>query len=200
MGGKEVRLLDHTNVFSTFGAHGRYKNETGILAVKDANGFEIHNDTRRENRVLSEGISYLISNILSDNNARAPAFGYNSALVVPNHPVAVKTGTTDSIRDNWTMGYTPKYAVGVWVGNNDNTPMHPNLSSGLTGAAPIWNKIMRTLLDGTQPLPFEKPKSVFTKTDKKCNASEIFVKGSYIPADLCPEVEEDDDDDEKEKD
>jgi 1A family penicillin-binding protein len=200
LGGKEVRLLDHTNVFSTFGAHGRYKNETGILAVKDANGFEIHNDTRRENRVLSEGISYLISNILSDNNARAPAFGYNSALVVPNHPVAVKTGTTDSIRDNWTMGYTPKYAVGVWVGNNDNTPMHPNLSSGLTGAAPIWNKIMRTLLDGTQPLPFEKPKSVFTKTDKKCNASEIFVKGSYIPADLCPEVEEDDDDDEKEKD
>ena len=92
-------------------------------------------------------IIFLISHILLDNNARAGAFGENSLLRIPNHQaVSAKTGTTDDKRDNWTIGYTPSFLTVVWVGNNDNSPMHPYLSSGVTGAAPIWNKVMTYVL------------------------------------------------------
>jgi membrane carboxypeptidase/penicillin-binding protein len=86
--------------------------------------------------------AYLVSHILLDNNARSAAFGPSSYLVVKNHPeVSVKTGTTNDRRDNWTIGYNPSRLVAVWVGNNDNTPMS-YVASGITGASPIWNKIM----------------------------------------------------------
>jgi len=89
----------------------------------------------------------LISHILLDNNARSQAFGSNSSLVIPKHTVSVKTGTTDDLRDNWTIGFTPQYLVVTWVGNNNNSPMNPALVSGVTGAAPIWNKLMSKILE-----------------------------------------------------
>jgi len=98
------------------------------------------------NRVISPETAFLISHILLDNNARQDAFGPSSALVIPGHAVSVKTGTTDDLRDNWTVGYTPQYLAITWVGNNDNTPMNHALVSGITGAAPIWNKLMRKVL------------------------------------------------------
>ncbi|OGC47141.1 hypothetical protein A2886_00645 [candidate division WWE3 bacterium RIFCSPHIGHO2_01_FULL_42_13] len=185
LGGKEIRLLDLANLYATFARSGEYKKVEPILSIKDANGYEIYNAESEGRGLISKGVSYLISNILSDNNARSAAFGPNSTLVIPGHQVAVKTGTTDSKRDNWTFGYTPSFTVGTWVGNNDNTPMNPILSSGLSGASPIWNKIMLVLLEGKPNEPFEAPSNVFVKVDPECdNRSEVFVKGS-APAHLC---------------
>jgi len=134
---------------------------TAILEVKDSNGTTIFKyNPPSGKRVLSEEISFLISSILSDNDARTMAFGPNSLLKVPGKTVAVKTGTTDDKRDNWTIGYTKSVAVGVWVGNNDNSPMNPSLTSGVTGAAPIWNRIMRTALKDKPDEPFKKPDNV----------------------------------------
>ncbi len=111
------------------------------------------------NQVLNPGVAYLLTNILSDNSARTPAFGPNSQLVIPGHEVAVKTGTTTNMRDNWTIGYTPSFLVATWVGNNDNTPMS-YVASGVTGASPIWNKIMGQLLKDKPNEPFQKPEEV----------------------------------------
>jgi membrane peptidoglycan carboxypeptidase len=95
---------------------------------------------------VSPEVAYIVSDIISDNAARVAAFGPRSALEIPGYRVAVKTGTTDNKKDNWTIGYTPEYLVSVWVGNNDSTPMNPQLTSGVTGAAPIWNRIMTHIL------------------------------------------------------
>ena len=114
----------------------------------------------------------MIFHILSDNNARQPVFGESNLLQVSGHTVAVKTGTTDQKRDNWTVGYTPNLAVGVWVGNNDNTVMAPSITSGVTGAAPIWNKIMRSALGGQSDIQFKKPDNINAVN------GEYFIKGT----------------------
>jgi len=99
-----------------------------------------------DEQVLDPRVAFIITDILKDNNARAPSFGTTSMLVIPNHKeVAVKTGTSNDLRDNLTIGYNQKYLVAVWVGNNDNTPM-ARVASGVTGASPIFNKIMGSLL------------------------------------------------------
>jgi hypothetical protein len=106
----------------------------------------------------------LITSILSDNAARTPAMGANSSLVLRNgHLAAVKTGTTNDNRDNWTIGYTPNLVVGVWVGNSDGTPMSSQ-ATGLTGAAPIWNAVMTGALSGTAPVDFKAPPTVTQMT------------------------------------
>lgn len=111
--------------------------------------------------VLPEEVAYIMSHILLDNNARSGAFGPSSELVIPNKTVSVKTGTTNDLRDNWTIGYNPDYLVAVWVGNNDNSAMS-YIASGVTGAAPIWNDIMRFILRG-QPDHFpSQPSGVVT--------------------------------------
>jgi membrane carboxypeptidase/penicillin-binding protein PbpC len=112
-------------------------------------------------RAVSEETAYLISHILLDDNARSRAFGPHSLLNIKNHSgVSVKTGTTDEKRDNWTIGYSPNFLVAVWVGNNDNTPMNPWLASGVTGAAPIWNRIMTAVLKDQPDLWPTKPETV----------------------------------------
>ncbi|KKQ38779.1 MAG: Penicillin-binding protein, 1A family [Candidatus Roizmanbacteria bacterium GW2011_GWA2_37_7] len=111
-------------------------------------------------KAISEGTAFIISHILSDNNARSSAFGTNSELVIKDKTVSVKTGTTNDLRDNWTIGYTPNFAVTVWVGNNDFTPMAQGIASGLTGASPIWNRTMTYILENQPDLPPVKPSSV----------------------------------------
>ena len=200
LGGKEVKLLEHTNFYASLARGGIFKKTTPFISIKDNNGFEIYKDDRNERQVVSADTAYLIWHILSDNNARVPAFGYRNSLVIPNKKVAVKTGTTDNIRDNFTMGYTPSFAVGVWVGNNDNTPLNRNLSSGLSGAAPIWNRIMSQVLENVPDEQMSKPDSVFVKYDKGCNRSEIFIKGSKVPESLCPKDDKEEDKKEDKKD
>jgi penicillin-binding protein 1C len=140
-------------------------------------------------------VAYQITDILSDNLARAAAFGMNSVLNIPNHQVAVKTGTTNNLRDNWTFGYTPKLLIAVWVGNNDNTPMS-HVASGVTGASKIWHDLIEGLLteDPNYAPIFVEPSSlnkvaICTLTGSlACNGcpsrDEYFIPGTE-PQDHC---------------
>jgi len=167
LGGGEVKMVDMAVAYSTFANLGKKVNLKPILQVKDSTGKILENNQNCQEKepstcsslVLDPGIAWILTNILADNWARTPAFGPNSQLVIPGHEVAVKTGTTQNLRDNWTIGYTPSFLVATWVGNNDNTPMSW-VASGVTGASPIWNKIMKFLLSGKPNEPFEKPENV----------------------------------------
>jgi penicillin-binding protein 1C len=122
---------------------------------------------------LPEEVAFIISNILSDNGARSAAFGSNSQLVVPGKTVSVKTGTTNDLKDNWTVGYTPDFLVTTWVGNNNNTPMS-YVVSGTTGASTIWKKIMTHLLKDQKDHPPTKPGGV--KQFQVCNLTGLLAQ------------------------
>ena len=159
LGGREVRLLDLTSAFGVFANQGRRQEPISILKVEDSEGKELYNYRPTNGvSVLDSAVAFIISDILSDNGARTAAFGSNSVLNVPGKTVSVKTGTTDEKRDNWTVGYTPLLVTGVWVGNNDNSVMDPRIASGVTGASPIWQKIMIAALK-------DKPNEVPAKPD-----------------------------------
>lgn len=161
LGGREVRLLDLVSAYGVLANQGRQLDPISILKVTDSKGktlFEFHQAEGR--KVLDPGIAFIISDILSDNGARTAAFGSSSVLNVPGKTVAVKTGTTDRKKDNLAVGYTPSVVVGVWVGNNDNSDMSPVVASGITGASPIWNKIMQVVLKDKPNEPFERPSNV----------------------------------------
>lgn len=165
LGGGEVKMTDMAVVYGTLANLGERVDLKPILQVKNYKGKILEEDKKTEKqeskrvRVLDPRVAYLLTNILSDNTARVPTFGTNSLLVVPDHTVAVKTGTTQNLRDNWTIGFTPSYLVAVWVGNNDNQPMSW-IASGITGATPIWHKIMKSLLEGEEDESFPKPEDL----------------------------------------
>jgi membrane peptidoglycan carboxypeptidase len=143
LGGGEVKLLDHVNAFSTFATGGIYRPKTAILKIQDGSGNVLEQYQPSDGqRVVDEKYVAMIDYIMSTNSLRAPVFGNNSPLAFNgNRPVAAKTGTTNEWRDGWTMGYTPSLAVGVWAGNNDNTPMAQG-ADGVFTAAPIWREFM----------------------------------------------------------
>lgn len=180
LGGGEVTMLDMAEAFGVF-ATGGYRIPTRAILKLENNNRDIVSESEPEKeKVMDTGITYVMSDIMSDNAARIPAFGPGSALEVQGYKVAVKTGTTDNKKDNWTDGYTPEFVVIVWVGNNDNTPMNPALTSGITGAAPIWHRVMQYLLTEKSKMghniTFVKPDDV---NEKVCNGrKEIFVKGT----------------------
>ncbi len=158
LGSTEVRLIEMMEAYGTFARGGKLNKPVGILKVTDSSGNVLEEYQQNEKWALSSQVAYLINSILSDNEARKIAFGLNSLLKFPG--VAVKTGTSDNKRDNWTFGYTSDFVVGVWVGNNDNSPMDPRLTSGITGAAPIWNKITQVLLQIHPSLGFSQPEGI----------------------------------------
>ena len=166
LGGREVKLLELTQAYGAFANGGLRVDPVAILKVENSKGkvlYEYKPVTGK--RVFSPEVSFLISHILSDNNARKDVFGETSYLQVSGRTVAVKTGTTDQKRDNWTVGYNPgDVVVGVWVGNNDNTIMAPAITSGVTGAAPIWNKIIKAALKDIPQKDFVKPDKVISLT------------------------------------
>ncbi|MBI2039857.1 transglycosylase domain-containing protein [Candidatus Microgenomates bacterium] len=159
LGGGDVRMIDMMGVYATLSQLGVYKKPTPIIKVTDSSGNILEEYKDEGKQVLEEGVVYLITNILSDDRARSLAFGSNSLLNLgPN--VAVKTGTSDKKRDNLTFGYTTDFVVGVWVGNPDNSPMNPQLTSGITGAAPIWNKIAKIMLSKIPSKAFTRPEGI----------------------------------------
>ncbi len=161
LGGREVRLLDLTSAFGVLANKGEQQDPVSILKVTDSKDKTLLEYKPHDGRkVIDDGISFIISDILSDNGARTAAFGSNSYLNIPGKTVAVKTGTTDQKRDNWAIGYTPSYVVGVWVGNNDNSPLDPRIASGVTGATTVWNRLMKEVLKNKPNESFEKPAKV----------------------------------------
>lgn len=160
LGGCEISLLDHTSAMGVFANGGIRHEPTTILKVTDSDGKvleEYKEDQGKE--VIDPQVAYEIADIMSDNNARSFIFGANSRLVLPGRTAAVKTGTTQQWREGWTMGYTPSLSVGVWVGNNDFSPMRPG-AGGITVAAPIWNQFMREALAGTPAETFAEPSGI----------------------------------------
>ncbi|HYN88477.1 MAG TPA: hypothetical protein VER55_08095, partial [Ardenticatenaceae bacterium] len=126
-------------------------------------------------QALDPRVAALVTDILSDPEARAPAFGEWSALRL-NRPAAAKTGTTSDWRDNWALGYTPDLAVGVWVGNADNEPMRD--VSGIDGAGPVWHDFMKTALRHTRPSSFQRPPGLVEV--------EVCTASGLLPGALCP--------------
>lgn len=163
LGSGEVRLDQHVNGYSTFANGGIHHDQTIILKVTDPKGVVLEEwKEKKGERVMDEQIAYLISDILSDDNARAPTFGYNNAnLAVPGHTVAIKTGTTDDQKDGWMMGYTRSLTVGVWAGHNQNEPMHV-ATSNATG--PIFTNFMKAALNGKENQPFKRPNGIKSVT------------------------------------
>ncbi len=222
LGGGEVRMTDMAVAFGVFANYGTkvplhsilkitdYRHQTlaeyqpktiqqKVQAMKLLEPSDcLNNQTKCPlSKPLSPETAFLISSILSDNNARAAAFGYHSSLLIPHHTVAVKTGTTNDMRDNWTIGYTPNILVATWVGNNDNTPMS-YVASGVTGASPIWHDLMSLALkhyqtqanNWLQPTPNIKTVSVCVDSgvmpaaDNHCPVRpEFFIKGT-VPTHL----------------
>lgn len=159
LGGGEVRLLDLAQAYAIF-PNGGYRVEPAmILSVKVRGGETLYTwqPPRDLLRVLDARVAYLITHILSDPDARRPAFGNPSPLDI-GRSAAAKTGTTTDFRDNWVAGYTPNLVVAVWVGNADNSPMVD--VSGISGAAPIWNAFIRAVLQGQPELTFARPEGV----------------------------------------
>nr|HPL27229.1 transglycosylase domain-containing protein [Anaerolineae bacterium] len=174
LGSGEVTLLDHTYAFSVFANGGvmagtpvpesrrepgfRQLDPVSVLKVTDGRGQVIDEFKGPAfNEVISPQVAYLITNILSDDRARVPAYGYGSALVL-SRPAAAKTGTTNSYMDAWTMGYNPQVAVGVWMGNSDYTPM--TSMWGGRGAAPIWHDIMERAFSDLPEVDFAEPAGI----------------------------------------
>jgi penicillin-binding protein 1C len=161
LGGVEVTLLEMTSVYATIANNGKQMPLISITRIEDRNGNIVFESKPHEGKqVIREEHAYFISSILSDPIAREPMFGSDSILTLP-FQAAVKTGTTNDYRDNWTLGYTPDVAVGVWVGNADYSPMKQ--TTGLTGAAPIWSAFMKSVvpvISGGNPTPFKKPKGI----------------------------------------
>lgn len=185
LGGGEVKMTEMATAFGTFANQGIKVPLTPILKIEDYQGNilweanieqkattlaqmqanpeisqqELANGDKLE-RVLQPESAFLISDILRDDKARYLGFGANSTLVIKNKDVAVKTGTTNDIKDNWTIGYTPKLLTAVWVGNTDDKPMNQRLVSGVTGAAPIWHDLMTHFLKNESITWSDPPETV----------------------------------------
>lgn len=177
LGGGEITLLEHTGAYNVFANGGQRVPPVAILRIEDSQGQLIQEyRSPQGEQVISPQHAYLITSILSDNEARTPAFGANSPLHL-SRPAAAKTGTTDDWRDSWTIGYTPDLVVGVWVGNSDNTPM--DHVPGSVGAAPIWHNFMERVLANSSTGDFPAPPGLVT--------AEICARSGMAPTDLCPE-------------
>lgn len=199
LGGGEVTLLDMTYANSVLANQGmlagvpvdpqdakpgfRTLEPVRILKVLDAHDKVLDEFNQPQSalslkteRIVTQQLSFLMSDILSDNAARTPGFGANSVLRL-SRPAAVKTGTTSDWRDNWTIGYTPDYAVGVWVGNADNSEMEH--ISGVSGAGPIWHDVMEKIHQGTPVHPFVEPPGM--------TRVEVCATSGLLPTPYCPE-------------
>jgi len=196
LGGAEVKMTDMAVVYGTLANQGLRVDLHPILRVTNWRGKTLQDFACAKDftlfkpaeaayetldcnpqPVVNPNVAYQLTDILSDNNARSQAFGLNSKLNIPGHQVAVKTGTTNNKRDNWTIGYTQDRLVAVWVGNNDNSPMSA-VASGVTGTSPIWHNIISELLKDRLPHQFAKPSGLIPV--------EVCSLNGLLPCEGCP--------------
>ena len=166
LGGGEVRLLDMTNAYAVFARDGEFLEYKSIVNVINKDGKEVVLPKQKTRNSLNKQPARTINDILSDNVARAPAFGERSALYFPSHSVAAKTGTTNDYRDAWIVGYSPDVAVGSWAGNNDNSPMEKKVAGFIV--APMWNEITTEALKryGDASSRFVPPQTILSENGK----------------------------------
>ncbi len=200
LGGGEVTLLEMVGAYATLANGGVRAPLTSIACIITADGVQIWRSAGAETvpacaetaarsgvalliapaepqPVVDPQLVFLITSILSDLEARRPAFGRSAELLsLPDRPAAAKTGTTNDYRDAWTLGYTPDLAVGVWVGNADYRPMRE--LAGALGAGPIWHNVMRRALEGTPPQPFVAPPGI--------QRIEVCADSGTLPSPACP--------------
>ncbi len=163
LGGADVRPIEHISAFSAFAQEGMLPTVKAVLRVEDSQGnilYDVSSDPPPK-KVLEPEIARQIDSILSDNAARAPIFGEKNFLTLPDRPVCAKTGTTNSYKDAWTIGFTPSLVSGVWVGIQQGGKMKQG-ADGSKVAAPIWNQFMQAALKGTPPENFTAPQPVVT--------------------------------------
>ncbi len=170
LGGGEVSPLEITSAYGVFANDGIRNPYTAILRVETENGERLEEFTPNPERVLDEGIARQINDILSDDDARSPAFGHNSFLNIPGKSVAAKTGTTNDYRDAWIVGYSPTFALGAWAGNNDNTPMEKKVAGFVV--APMWNEFMRAALS-------KLPQEAFKQVPRTLSATKPVLRGVW---------------------
>jgi len=171
-----VHLLDITSAYGAFADGGIAVPAHGIAKITDQQGKSVYQIPTTGPRAISPQVAYLMTSVLSDNQARTFEFGACSMLYLYTssqakcyaghpgtiYPSAVKTGTSQNFADNWTIGYTADYVMGVWAGNNDNSPMHNVI--GVTGAGPIWHEGMLLAEQGHHPTNFQVPSGVVKRT------------------------------------
>jgi len=160
LGGADVKMIELASAYGAFANGGVRVDPVGVLKVEDRNGRVLEEYRQIEGKkVMTPQEAFIISNILQNNDNRTITFGAVNGLTIPNYQVAVKTGTTNDKKDNWTIGWTPNLLVTVWVGNNDNTPMG-KVASGVSGASPIWKKIMQHTLPTRPKQDFPVPEKI----------------------------------------
>ena len=184
LGGGEVTLADLTNAYATLAQEGVRHTQTSVLRVEDSKGTVLEEYRDESEQVIDRQFPRLITQILSDPVLRAPIFGQSNALTLfPDHEVALKTGTSEDHRDAWTVGYTPSLVVGVWAGNNDNSPMIRQGSS-ILAAVPIWNAFLKDALPRYSTETFTKPDPVALPTKPMLNGQAEFsptIRGQQYP-------------------
>ena len=171
LGGGEVRLLDMTYAYGVFANDGLKAEPRSILEIEDNQGNSIYESQVSAKQVIDKNVALMINNVLSDNVARTPLWGANSIVYFSNRDVAVKSGSTNNLRDAWVMGFTPNLAVGTWSGNNNNSPMGGGLSGLIT--APTWKEFMDYALD---KIPDEK----FSQPQIDLTGIKPIIRGEYI--------------------
>lgn len=173
LGAGDVKLLELASAYGVFAAEGVKTPPAAILKIEKTDGEVLEEYIPQKTKVLDEQTAKQITDILSDNEARAPMFGPSSPLYLGERPVAAKTGTTQNYQDAWILGYTPSLVAGVWVGNNRNQPMDRG-GAGVSAAGPLWNKFMRFALEG-------EPIEIFNEPDLIQTAKPI-LNGQWLPS------------------
>ena len=171
LGGGGVRLLDMVGAYSVFSQEGTLNPQVAILKITDANGATLYQSNTQPQQVFDPQYVRVLNDVLSDDKSRYPTFAPNGPLTVPGYDVAAKTGTSQDYRDAWTIGYSPTLVAGVWVGNNNYSPMHKGGAGGFA-AAPIWNDFMK------QALP-QFPNESFTP-DQYTDSQKPMLDNNYV--------------------
>lgn len=197
LGSGQAKLSEMTNAYATFANAGKRNDMQTILEITDKNGSKIFERKIASRQAISEQTSFIMSSILSDNSARAEVFG-NSLTLSRGRLAAVKTGTTEDYRDAWTVGYTPSLAVGVWIGNNDNSPM--SSVAGSSGSGPIWRNIMNNILGTSANENFKQPSGIVSQqvckdsgalaVNQGDNTYAEFFRAGTLPSDKCNTTKE----------